>query len=181
VTCDDALSVQCRRGMGQLTLSVQGGVACETCDCFFTRFPCLRDPSILTVPAWHRGRRTIARGLAKSSSRTPRTQRRALPVDRFGPERTQRTEVLARKTGRQSKFCRTSVKTSFDAPRHATKFIVLHPLLQQITAFPLSRHGWRGAEPTPRLAAGSLGKSKAMPKTRAGPRVGVPSCQRETR
>jgi hypothetical protein len=46
----------------------------------------------------------MARGLAKSSFRTPRTQRRELRVDRFGPERTQKNEVLSRKTGRQAKF-----------------------------------------------------------------------------
>jgi hypothetical protein len=65
---------------------------------------CLRN---LTVPAWRPGRRTMARGLAKSSFRTPRTQTRELRVDRFGSERTQRNEVLSRKTGRQAKFCWT--------------------------------------------------------------------------
>jgi hypothetical protein len=91
------------------------------------------------VPAWRRGRRTMAQDLAKSSSRTRRKQRRALRVDRFGSERTQRNEVLSRKTGRQAKFCRTSDQNFLDAPQHATKFIELRASLQQILTFFIKR------------------------------------------
>jgi hypothetical protein len=79
----------------------------------------------------------MAQDLAKSSSRTHRTQRRALRVDRFGSERTQRNEALSRKTGK----CRTLDQNFPDAPQSATKFIVLLPLLQQIIAFSLRRSG----------------------------------------
>jgi hypothetical protein len=104
---------------------------------------CRRTRGSFMVPAWRPGRRTMAQDLAKSSSRTRRKQRRALRVDRFGSERTQRNEVLSRKTGRQAKFCRTSDQNFLDAPR-ATKFIVLKASLQQILAFPPSRPGPRG-------------------------------------
>jgi hypothetical protein len=102
---------------------------------------CAGEP-VLMVPAWRQGWRTMAQDLAKSSSRTRRKQRRALRVDRFGSERTQKNEVLSRKTGRQAKFCRTSDQNFLDAPR-ATKFIVLQAILQQILAFPPSMPGPR--------------------------------------
>jgi hypothetical protein len=113
---------------------------------------------VLTVPAWRRGWRTMAQDLAKSSSRTRRKQRRALRVDRFGSERTQRNEVLSRKTGRQAKFCRTSDQNFLDAPR-ATKFIVLQGIMQQILAFPPSRLVGADLEA---VTAGLHGKSNAM-------------------
>jgi hypothetical protein len=118
---------------------------------------CAGEP-VLTVPAWRRGWRTMAQDLAKSSSRTRRKQRRALRVDRFGSERTQRNEVLSRKTGRQAKFCRTSDQNFLDAPR-ATKFIVLQGIMQQILAFPPSRLVGADLEA---VTAGLHGKSNAM-------------------
>jgi hypothetical protein len=65
-----------------------------------------RELRSLTMPAWRRGR-MMARDLAKSSFRTYHTQTHVLRVGRFGPERTQRSEALFGKTGRQAKFCRT--------------------------------------------------------------------------
>jgi hypothetical protein len=126
----------------------EAGLACETCAPLRCRSKrqhmvrarqCSDEVSILMVPAWRRGRRTMAQDLAKSSSRTRRKQRRALRVDRFGSERTQRNEVLSRKTGRQAKFCRTSDQNFLDAPRHATKFIELRASLQQILTFFVKR------------------------------------------
>jgi hypothetical protein len=121
----------------------RSGTMCEPCE-------------VLMLPAWRLGRRTMAQDLAKSSSRTLRKQRRALRVDRFGSERTQRNEALSRKTGRQAKFCRTSDQNFLDAPQYATKFIVSLAPPQQILAFPPSRPDRRGgAEPdaSPRIAS----------------------------
>jgi hypothetical protein len=116
----------------------------------------------------------MARDLAKSSFRTHRTRRRALRVDRFGPERTQRNEVLSRKTGRQAKFCWTSGQNFLGAPRHATKFIVLRLSLQQIIAFSLTGSVRCGRNRPRNLPAGSLGKlnSRCQDPSRPGIRRG---------
>ena len=115
------------------------------------------EPQILMLPAWRPGPRTTARDLAKSSSRTHRTQTRALRVDRFGWESTQRNGVLSRKTGRQAKFCLTLDQNFLDAPQYATKFIVLLPPLQQIPAFSPGRLV-SAAETARSFLAGPLGK-----------------------
>jgi hypothetical protein len=105
--------------------------------------------------------RAAHQDLAKSSSRTRRKQRRALRVDRFGSERTQRNEVLSHKTGRQAKFCRTSDQNFLDSPRACNKIYCITRVFATNSCFPPSRP--RSARPaTPKPARGIPGKSNAM-------------------